>query len=117
MQRRRLISGLCSLGVGATAIGQVDGDTARVLATGSGRIRLSQTAPGDVDVATGSGSIKLTGVAGALEAHAGSGGISGGNAAVGVHTDGSLSIDGSTITISTSSTAPSSARTALSALT
>ena len=42
---------------------------------GSGSIYLAQTAPGDVEVSTGSGRSELHGVVGAVDAHAGSGGI------------------------------------------
>src|SRR5580698_3116895 len=43
--------------------------------TGSGDIELEQTGPGDVKAETGSGSIRLRGVAGALKAGTGSGDI------------------------------------------
>jgi DUF4097 and DUF4098 domain-containing protein YvlB len=44
--------------------------------TGSGGIRLEQTAPGDVRVETGSGTAEVSGVNGGLEARSGSGSIS-----------------------------------------
>ena len=46
-----------------------------VATTGSGDIRLEQTAPGDVRVETGSGTAEVSGVHGGLEARAGSGNI------------------------------------------
>ena len=46
-----------------------------VATTGSGNIRVEQTAPGDVRVETGSGGAEVTGVRGGVEARAGSGSI------------------------------------------
>ena len=43
--------------------------------TGSGKITMSQTAPADVKVSTGSGGSELTNVVGAVRANAGSGRI------------------------------------------